>query len=171
MRRLLSAGDRPSVRSGASVRGARSGGAMLQFLASADGALESRSYVDGFTASALDVALLRLVGGAPDAGRYPHLARWYRHVQSLQRLGETFPPPASARSLQQCGIVVPSGAAAPQPGLADAAAASQSSPAESAAAPQPSQADAAAAPQVGARAAPRTLCCGESDDQQRRQNV
>ncbi|XP_043194710.1 threonine--tRNA ligase 1, cytoplasmic-like isoform X1 [Amphibalanus amphitrite] len=89
---------------------------MLQFLASADAVLEAHSYVDGYSASSLDAALLRLVGGAPDAGRYPHLARWHRHVQSLQRLGETFPAAAAGRSLRDCGIAVPEGSAAvPQP--------------------------------------------------------
>ncbi|KAF0296217.1 Threonine--tRNA ligase, cytoplasmic [Amphibalanus amphitrite] len=85
---------------------------MLQFLASADAVLEAHSYVDGYSASSLDAALLRLVGGAPDAGRYPHLARWHRHVQSLQRLGETFPAAGAGRSLRDCGIAVPEGSAA-----------------------------------------------------------
>ena len=122
---LFSSSDVASVCSAAR----RGVGSMLQFLSSADAALQERSYVDGFSASALDRELLGLVGGPPDAARYPHLARWYRHVQSLTRLGEPFPPAAAGRSLLQCGIVVPAATPATRSQLA---AASPTAPAVSA---------------------------------------
>ena len=42
--------------------------------------LQSRSYVVGFTASAVDVSLFTVLGKAPDAAKFPNVARFYNHI-------------------------------------------------------------------------------------------
>jgi len=45
--------------------------------------LAENSYIQGFTPSAADVSTLKSVGAkAPDAKKFPHAARWFRHIQS-----------------------------------------------------------------------------------------
>merc|ERR1712193_243882 len=43
--------------------------------------LASRSYVEGFVPSQLDVTTFTALPCAPDA-QYAHVARWYRHIKS-----------------------------------------------------------------------------------------
>jgi elongation factor 1-beta len=42
--------------------------------------LAERSYIEGYTPSAADVALFSQLKAAPDASKAPHVARWYEHV-------------------------------------------------------------------------------------------
>jgi len=44
--------------------------------------LETRSYITGYTPSQADVTVYKSVSKAPDASKYPHAARWYRHITS-----------------------------------------------------------------------------------------
>ncbi|RXW22451.1 hypothetical protein EST38_g3404 [Candolleomyces aberdarensis] len=44
--------------------------------------LATRSYVEGYTPSQADVHVFKAVGSAPDATKNPHVARWYKHIQS-----------------------------------------------------------------------------------------
>jgi len=44
--------------------------------------LESRSYVDGWSASQADAVLFGGFGSAPDAAKFPHARRWYNQVAS-----------------------------------------------------------------------------------------
>jgi len=41
------------------------------------------TYVFGVAPSTADVELLKLVGKAPDASKYPHAARWFSHIASF----------------------------------------------------------------------------------------
>jgi elongation factor 1-beta len=42
----------------------------------------SRSYVAAYLPSSADITLLKDISAAPDANKFPHLARWYKHMQS-----------------------------------------------------------------------------------------
>ncbi|KAJ3413068.1 Elongation factor 1-beta [Chytridiales sp. JEL 0842] len=53
--------------------------------------LEDKSYIEGYTASQADIAVLEAVKTAPDAKKYPHAARWFNHVKALQTLKVAFP--------------------------------------------------------------------------------
>jgi elongation factor 1-beta len=44
--------------------------------------LSTRSYITGYTPSQADAAVYKAVSSAPDAGKYPHAARWYKHIAS-----------------------------------------------------------------------------------------
>ena len=44
--------------------------------------LESRSYVVGFRATAKDAELFTALGKAPDAKKFPNVARFYSHMSS-----------------------------------------------------------------------------------------
>ncbi|KAL2211210.1 hypothetical protein CC79DRAFT_192650 [Sarocladium strictum] len=46
--------------------------------------LETRSYVVGYTASQADVATFKALKSAPDSTKYPHAARWYKHIASYE---------------------------------------------------------------------------------------
>ncbi|PWN49634.1 hypothetical protein IE53DRAFT_388123 [Violaceomyces palustris] len=46
--------------------------------------LATRSYVDGHSPSQADVAVYEAVSSAPDAEKYPNLARWYEHITSYE---------------------------------------------------------------------------------------
>ena len=49
-----------------------------------DAFLRGRSYVVGFSATSADAELLASLGGkAPDAAKYPHLARFAAHIGSF----------------------------------------------------------------------------------------
>ncbi|KAJ3334003.1 Translation elongation factor 1 beta [Blyttiomyces sp. JEL0837] len=43
--------------------------------------LETRSYIEGYTATQADVAVFEALKAAPDATKYPHAARWYSHIK------------------------------------------------------------------------------------------
>ena len=45
--------------------------------------LATRSYIDGYTPSASDSALLPQISAAVDASKYPHAARWLTHITSF----------------------------------------------------------------------------------------
>ena len=45
--------------------------------------LATRSYVVGYIPSSADATLVASVKDAPDTDKYPHLARWYRHIASF----------------------------------------------------------------------------------------
>ncbi|KIO26409.1 hypothetical protein M407DRAFT_24371 [Tulasnella calospora MUT 4182] len=73
--------------------------------------LSTRSYVEGYTPSQADVGVYTSVGSAPDAGQYPHAARWYKHIASYAQEHETLPGDKEASlKLFAAGA---SGAAAP----------------------------------------------------------
>jgi len=44
--------------------------------------LTTRSYIVGFSPSQADVATFKALSSAPDATKYPHAARWYKHIAS-----------------------------------------------------------------------------------------
>ena len=49
-----------------------------------DAFLRGRSYVVGFAPTSADATLLAALGGkAPDAAKYPHLARYAAHIASF----------------------------------------------------------------------------------------
>lgn len=41
-------------------------------------------YPDSYTPSQADVSVYESAGKAPDAGKYPHAARWYEHIESYK---------------------------------------------------------------------------------------
>ncbi|XP_075241267.1 elongation factor 1-beta-like [Convolutriloba macropyga] len=45
--------------------------------------LATRSYVVGYIPSSADATLVASVKDTPDTDKYPHLARWYRHIASF----------------------------------------------------------------------------------------
>ncbi|KAI0466434.1 hypothetical protein F4859DRAFT_519087 [Xylaria cf. heliscus] len=48
------------------------------------GWLATRSYIVGQSPSQADVAVFKAIKSAPDAARYPHAARWYKHIASFE---------------------------------------------------------------------------------------
>jgi elongation factor 1-beta len=44
--------------------------------------LASRSFIDGFAPSDADVTAFKSFSSSVDAGKYPHVARWHKHIQS-----------------------------------------------------------------------------------------
>lgn len=44
--------------------------------------LSERSYIEGVTPSQADVAVFEAMAGAPEASKYAHAARWYKHIAS-----------------------------------------------------------------------------------------
>ncbi|KAI0442131.1 hypothetical protein F4803DRAFT_384895 [Xylaria telfairii] len=48
------------------------------------GWLATRSYIIGQGPSQADVAVFKAIKSAPDAARYPHAARWYKHIASFE---------------------------------------------------------------------------------------
>ncbi|KAK2760739.1 Translation elongation factor 1 beta [Arachnomyces sp. PD_36] len=53
--------------------------------------LSTRSYVVGFGPSQADVVSYKAFTGAPDATKYPHVARWYKHIASYESEFSTLP--------------------------------------------------------------------------------
>ncbi|KAJ5091754.1 elongation factor 1-beta [Penicillium alfredii] len=53
--------------------------------------LSSRSYVVGHAPSQADVVTFKAFSGAPDAEKYPHVARWYKHIASFESEFSTLP--------------------------------------------------------------------------------
>ena len=45
--------------------------------------LATKSYVVGFIPSSADAKLASEIQSPPEADKYPHLARWYRHITSF----------------------------------------------------------------------------------------
>ncbi|KAF3768082.1 hypothetical protein M406DRAFT_355828 [Cryphonectria parasitica EP155] len=46
--------------------------------------LVTRSYITGYNATQADVAVFKALSSAPDAAKYPHAARWYKHIASYE---------------------------------------------------------------------------------------
>jgi len=57
--------------------------------------LSTRSYIIGYTPSQADVAVYKALANAPDAEKYPHAARWYKHITSRTDAFEALPGDAS----------------------------------------------------------------------------
>jgi len=72
--------------------------------------LESRSYVDGWSASQNDAVLFGGFGSAPDAAKFPHARRWYNQVASYND-AERKKWPGVAKSLADFGASANGGAA------------------------------------------------------------
>jgi len=61
-----------------------------------NGRLETRSYIVGYAPSQADVITYKALSVAPDANKYPHAARWYKHIDSYQNDFSSLPGDASA---------------------------------------------------------------------------
>ncbi|TGJ85257.1 hypothetical protein E0Z10_g3493 [Xylaria hypoxylon] len=48
------------------------------------GWLATRSYIIGHSPSQADVAVYKAIKSAPDSAKYPHTARWYKHIASFE---------------------------------------------------------------------------------------
>ncbi|KAI1823973.1 hypothetical protein F4861DRAFT_507927 [Xylaria intraflava] len=59
------------------------------------GWLATRSYIVGQSASQADVAVFKAIKSAPDVAKYPHAARWYKHIASFEDEFATLPGDAS----------------------------------------------------------------------------
>lgn len=57
--------------------------------------LATRSYVDGFAASAHDVAVLAQLSANVDAAKYKHVARWFSHISYLKSTGRVSAGPVA----------------------------------------------------------------------------
>ncbi|KAF4464104.1 elongation factor 1-beta [Fusarium albosuccineum] len=58
--------------------------------------LTTRSYIVGQNPSQADVAVFKALTAAPDAEKYPHAARWYKHIASYESQFATLPGDAAA---------------------------------------------------------------------------
>ncbi|KAL1634721.1 hypothetical protein SLS56_002123 [Neofusicoccum ribis] len=57
--------------------------------------VSSRSYIVGYAPSQADVAVFKGVSSAPAADKFPHAARWYKHISSFEAEFATLPGDAS----------------------------------------------------------------------------
>ncbi|KAL1862188.1 hypothetical protein Plec18167_001027 [Paecilomyces lecythidis] len=57
----------------------------------ADKFLANRTYIVGHAPSQADVVTFKAISSAPDAEKYPHLARWYKHIASYEPEFSTLP--------------------------------------------------------------------------------
>ncbi|KAJ6121590.1 Elongation factor 1-beta [Penicillium capsulatum] len=57
--------------------------------------LASRSYIVGTSPSQADVVTFKAFSAAPDAEKYPHVARWHKHIASYESEFSTLPGDAS----------------------------------------------------------------------------
>lgn len=53
--------------------------------------LATRSYIEGHTPSQADIAVFEAVKTAPNAAKYPHVARWFTHISSYTAEAATLP--------------------------------------------------------------------------------
>lgn len=44
--------------------------------------LADKSYIEGYVPSQADLVVVEAVKKQPDAGKFPHAARWFKHVAS-----------------------------------------------------------------------------------------
>lgn len=58
--------------------------------------LKTRSYIVGYNASQADVVSFKALSAAPDASKYPHAARWYKHIASYEAEFGDLPGDAAA---------------------------------------------------------------------------
>jgi elongation factor 1-beta len=56
-----------------------------------DSFLEEHSYIDGYTASQADTAVFEELKEIPSNDKYPHAARWYRHIESFGKSISSLP--------------------------------------------------------------------------------
>lgn len=59
------------------------------------GWLATRSYISGYKPSQADVAVYKALKSAPEASKYPHAYRWYKHIASFEDEFATLPGDAS----------------------------------------------------------------------------
>ncbi|KAJ5635718.1 uncharacterized protein N7484_009031 [Penicillium longicatenatum] len=57
--------------------------------------LTTRSYIVGFSPSQADVAIFKALSTAPEVAKYPHAARWYKHIVSYDDDFATLPGDAA----------------------------------------------------------------------------
>ncbi|KAH9902221.1 hypothetical protein F4778DRAFT_781456 [Xylariomycetidae sp. FL2044] len=57
--------------------------------------LSTRSYIASYSPSQADVAVFKALKSSPDASKYPHAARWYKHIASFEDEFSTLPGDAS----------------------------------------------------------------------------
>jgi len=57
--------------------------------------LTTRSYVVGYNPSQADVATFKALKSAPESAKYPHAARWYKHIASYSDDFSTLPGDSS----------------------------------------------------------------------------
>ncbi|KAF9890302.1 Elongation factor [Aspergillus nanangensis] len=57
--------------------------------------LASRSYIVGDAPSQADAVTFKAFSGAPDAAKYPNVARWYKHIASFEAEFSALPGDAS----------------------------------------------------------------------------
>jgi len=57
--------------------------------------LTTRSYIVGYSPSQADVATFKALKSAPESAKYPHVARWYKHIASWTDEFATLPGDAS----------------------------------------------------------------------------
>ncbi|KAI2614624.1 putative elongation factor 1-beta [Hypoxylon fragiforme] len=57
--------------------------------------LTTRSYITGYSPSQADIAVFKAITSAPAADKYPHAARWYKHIASFEDEFPTLPGDAS----------------------------------------------------------------------------
>lgn len=57
--------------------------------------LTTRSYIVGHAPSQADVAAFKALKSAPDSTKFPHAARWYKHISSFESEFATLPGDAS----------------------------------------------------------------------------
>ncbi len=75
--------------------------------------LAPRSYLVGYVPSSADVTVASEVKEKPDASKYPHLARWYKHILSFSESEKgSFPKTEVPSAL--AGGATPNGKAAPE---------------------------------------------------------
>lgn len=60
-------------------------------LSLANNFLSTRSYIVGDGPTQADVVSYKAFSGAPDAEKYPHVARWYKHIASYEPEFSTLP--------------------------------------------------------------------------------
>ncbi|TFK29131.1 hypothetical protein FA15DRAFT_691344 [Coprinopsis marcescibilis] len=65
-------------------------------LANLEQHLATRSYVEGYTPSQADVHVFKAISAAPDAAANPHVARWYKHIQSYASEHDSLPGSSTA---------------------------------------------------------------------------
>ncbi|CAJ2501767.1 Uu.00g046200.m01.CDS01 [Anthostomella pinea] len=53
--------------------------------------LTTRSYIATYSPSQADVACFKAIKSAPDASKFPHAARWYKHIASFEDEFATLP--------------------------------------------------------------------------------
>ncbi|RAO73115.1 uncharacterized protein BHQ10_009127 [Talaromyces amestolkiae] len=58
-------------------------------LSALDTWVTTRSYIISFTPSQADVSVFKAITTAPDSTKYPHAARWYKHIASYESEFET----------------------------------------------------------------------------------